>query len=183
MRLYCVTAYPSMEHPFLKDAVTHQMSAWQPYQYSYVIVMFLWNLWRRLCSMGMTSKRLTKCRIQNIAEAVSGEVLVTLTEVVLERISAALYVTTFADGVAFMETFQWHKEDFSLFIQHIAICHKEHFEDELTCKSTSIVIIHRFTSWTSLRVFMHYTKALIQLLLLTTYALLCHFRKGLSTEG
>ena len=70
----------------------------------------------------MTSERLTKCAIWDIAEAVSGEVPATFTEVVFKRISAAKYVTTFADRVVFTEALQRHKEDFSSLLQHMADC-------------------------------------------------------------
>ena len=52
----------------------------------------------------MTSERLTKRARRDIAEAVSGEVPATFTEEVFKRISAAKYVTTFADCVVFTET-------------------------------------------------------------------------------
>ena len=52
----------------------------------------------------MTSKRLTKSTIRDIAEAVSGEVPATFTEEILKRISAATYVATCADHVAFTES-------------------------------------------------------------------------------
>ena len=52
---------------------------------------------------GMTSKRLTKHTIWNIVEAISGKVL--YLPHLLKRISAATYITMFADHVAFMEMF------------------------------------------------------------------------------
>ena len=54
--------------------------------------------------MGMTLKRLTKCAIRDVAEVVIGEVPATFTEEVLKIISAATYVTTFADHMEFMES-------------------------------------------------------------------------------
>ena len=51
-----------------------------------------------------------------MTEAVSGEVPATCTEEVFERVSAAIYVAMFADCVAFMKTWQRHKEDFSLLL-------------------------------------------------------------------
>ena len=50
-----------------------------------------------------------KNAIRDTAEEISGEVPATFTEEVLRRISAAM----FADCVAFMETLQQYKEDFS----------------------------------------------------------------------
>ena len=50
------------------------------------------------------SKRLTKRAIGKIAEKVSGELSSGFAEEVLETISAAAFVRTFADRVAFTET-------------------------------------------------------------------------------
>ena len=44
------------------------------------------------------------------------------TEEVFKRISAAKYVTTFANRVVFTEALQRHKEDFSSLLQHMADC-------------------------------------------------------------
>ena len=74
----------------------------------------------------------------DIVEVVSGEVPATFTEEVLGRISAA----TFADRVAFTEILQQHKEDFSLFLQHMANCYKALLADESSCVSASVAIIH-----------------------------------------
>ena len=90
----------------------------------------------------MTSERLTKRTIQDIAEAVSGEVPATFTEEVFKRIPAVKYDTAFADRVAFTETLQQHKEDFSSLLQHMADCYKALFADE---SSTIVAIIHLFT--------------------------------------
>ena len=49
----------------------------------------------------MTSKRLTKHTIQDLVEAVSGEVPAIFIEELLKKISAATYVAMFADHVAF----------------------------------------------------------------------------------
>ena len=70
--------------------------------------------------VGMAAKRLTKRAIRDIVETVSGELPATFADDVLKRISAATYVTTFADRVAFMETLQRHREDFSSLLQHMA---------------------------------------------------------------
>ena len=45
------------------------------------------------------------------------------TEEVFKEISAAMYVTTLAHRVAFTEMLQQHKEDFTLFLQHMAYCY------------------------------------------------------------
>ena len=111
----------------------------------------------------MTSERLTKRAIRDIAEAVSGEVPATFTEEVFKRIPAAKYGTTFANRVVFTEALQRHKEDFSSLLQHMAKCYKALFADESSCASTIVTIIHLFTQRTNLRVFMHYVGILIQL--------------------
>ena len=80
------------------------------------------------------------------------------TEEVLKRILAATYVAMFADHVAFTETLQRHKEDFSLLLQHMADCCKALFADKSSCTSASV-----HTRRSSLRVFMHYVRILIQL--------------------
>ena len=107
----------------------------------------------------MTSKRLTKCAIWDIVEVISGEVLATFTEEVLRRISAA----TLADCLAFTETLQRHKEDFSSLQQHMADCYKALLTNESNRVSASIAIIHLLTRRTSLRIFVHYIRKLIRL--------------------
>ena len=52
----------------------------------------------------MTLKKLTKRVIQDVVEAVIGDVPATFTEEVIKRISAAMYVAMFADRVAFTES-------------------------------------------------------------------------------
>ena len=64
------------------------------------------------------------------------------TEEVLKRISAATYVATFADRMAFTETLQQHKEDISLLLQHMANCYKALFTDKSNCASTSVAMTH-----------------------------------------
>ena len=59
----------------------------------------------------MSSKKLTKRVLQDIAGAVSGELPSGFPQEVLKTISAAAYVTTFSDRVAFVETLQQNKED------------------------------------------------------------------------
>ena len=58
-------------------------------------------------------KRLTKRVIGKISEKISG-----FGEDVLKTISAAAYVTTFNDRVAFTETLRRHKQDIALLLQH-----------------------------------------------------------------
>ena len=96
----------------------------------------------------MTSKRL-RTRY-DIAE-ISGEVPVTFTEEVLRRTSAAMI----ADSVAFMETLQQYKEDFSSLLQHMADCYKALLANESSCVSASAAIIHLLTRRASLGIFMH----------------------------
>ena len=138
-----------------------------------------WNLWRRLCPKGMTSKRLTKRTTQDVAEASTGEVPATFTEEVLRRISAA----PFAHRVAFTETLQQHKKNFSSLLQHMIDCYKVLLADESSCVSASIAIIHLLTQWTSLRIFMHYVRISIQLPCcpVTRYCVI--LEKGCTTEG
>ncbi len=59
----------------------------------------------------MSSKRLTKRVIQDIPGAISEELPSGFPQEVLKTISAAAYVTTFADHVTFTETLQQNKED------------------------------------------------------------------------
>ena len=59
----------------------------------------------------MSSKKLTKRVIQDIAGAVSGELPSGFPQEMLKTISAAAYVATFSDRVAFAETLQRNKED------------------------------------------------------------------------
>ena len=109
----------------------------------------------------MRLKRLMKSAIQDIVKAISGEVPATFTEEGLKRISAATYnVTMLADCVAFTETLQRHKYDFSSLLQHMVDCNKALFADESICTSTCV---HLFTWQTSLRVFIHYERILLQL--------------------
>ena len=91
--------------------------------------------------MRIISKRLTKRAIQDIAEAISGEVPDTFTEEALRRISAA----TFVDCMAFTEMLQQHKEDFSSLLQHMADCYKALIADESSCVSASAAISYTST--------------------------------------
>ena len=120
-----------------------------------------------------------KRAIRDIAEVISGEVPATFTEEVVRRISAA----TFADPVAFTETLQQHKEDFSSLLQHVANCCKALLADESSCMSASVAIIHLLTQRTSLRIFMHCIRILLRLPCwrMTHYCVI--LEKGCTTEG
>ena len=59
----------------------------------------------------MSSKGLTKRLIQDIAGTISGGLPSGFPQEVLKTISAAAYVTTFSDRIAFAETLQRNKED------------------------------------------------------------------------
>ena len=100
---------------------------------------------------------MTKRAMQDIAEAIGGEVHAIFTEEVLGRITAA----TFADRVAFTETLQQHNEDFSSLLQRRADCYKALLADESNCVSTSAAIVH--LQLPNERVFMHYVRILIRL--------------------
>ena len=102
------------------------------------------------------------------------------TEEVLMRISAATYVTMFADHVAFTETLQRRKKDFSLLLQHMADCCKALFADKLSCTSTSIAITHPANEFKSIHAL---RKNINTVAMLTGDALLHHFRKGITTAG
>ena len=65
------------------------------------------------------------------------------------------YFAMFADCVAFTETLQRHKEDFSSLLQHMAVCYKALFTNKSSCVSTSGAIIHLLNQQTNLRIFMH----------------------------
>ena len=65
------------------------------------------------------------------------------------------YFAMFADCVAFTETLQRHKEDFSSLLQHMADCYKALFADKSSCVTASVAIIHLLTQRTILRIFMH----------------------------
>ena len=60
------------------------------------------------------------------------------TEEVLKRISAATYVATFADRIAFTEMLQRHKEGHSSLLQHMADCYKALSADKSSCASASV---------------------------------------------
>ena len=107
----------------------------------------------------MASKRLTKCAMQDLAEAISGEVPATFTEEVLRED----FCCNFADRVTFTETLQQHKEDCSSLLQHMADCYKAPLADESSCVNVSVAVIHLFTRRTSLRIFVHYLRILIRL--------------------
>ena len=75
------------------------------------------------------SKKLTKRVIGKIAQKISGELPSEFAEQVLETISAAAYVRTFDDRVAFTETLRRHKEAFASLLQHMADSYKALFAD------------------------------------------------------
>ena len=58
------------------------------------------------------SKKLTKRMVQEIASSFSEELSPGFSKEVLEEISSAAHVTTFADRVAFVNTLQRHREEF-----------------------------------------------------------------------
>ena len=60
---------------------------------------------------------------------ISAELPATFSEEVLKTISAAAYVTTFADRIALVEALQQHKEDFASLLQHMAASYKALFTD------------------------------------------------------
>ena len=98
------------------------------------------------------------------------------TEEVLKRILAA----TFADCVAFTETLQQHKDDFSSLLQHMANCYKALFVNKSSCVSASLATTHPangFKSNHALR------KNINAVALLTGDALLRHYRKGMQHAG
>ena len=96
------------------------------------------------------------------------------TEEVLKRISAA----TFADRVAFTETLQQHKEDFSSLLQHMADCCKALFTDKSSC--TSVAITHLANEFKSIHAL---CKNINTVATLTGDTLLRHFRKGMYHGG
>ena len=102
------------------------------------------------------------------------------TEEVIKRISAATYVATFADRVAFTEMLQRHKEDFSLLLQHMADCYKALFTDKSSCASASIAITHPTNEFKSIHAL---RKNINAVAMLTGNVLLRHFRKGMYHGG
>ena len=63
------------------------------------------------------SKKLTKRMVQEIASSFSEELSPGFSKEVLEEISSAAHVTTFADRVAFVNTMQRHREEFDSLLQ------------------------------------------------------------------
>ena len=101
-------------------------------------------------------------------------------EEVLKRISAATYVATFADRVAFTETLQRHKEDFSSLLQHMANCYKALFTNKVSCAGTRVAITLLVNEFKSIQA-LH--KNINAVAMLTGDALLRHFRKGMYHGG
>ena len=118
--------------------------------------------------------------MRDIAEAVSGEVPATFTEEVLKRILAATYVAPFADHVAFTETLQRHKEDFSSLLQHMADCYKALFTNKSSCTSASIAITHLANEFKSVHAL---RKNINTVAMLMNDTLLRHFRTGMYHGG
>ena len=79
--------------------------------------------------MSTGSKRLTKRAIRDLVGAISAELPATFSQELLKTISAAAYVTTFADRLVFVETLQQQKEDFSSLLLHMAASYKALFTD------------------------------------------------------
>ena len=98
------------------------------------------------------------------------------TEEVLKRISAA----AFADRVAFMETLQRHKEDFSSLLQLMVDCYKALFTNTSSCASASVAIAHPTNEFKSIHA-LH--KNINAVAMLMGDALLRHFRKGMYQSG
>ena len=96
------------------------------------------------------------------------------TEEVLKRISA-----TFADCVAFTETLQQHKEDFSSLLQHMAICYKALFANKSSCVSASVAIMHLANEFKNIHA-LHKTINTVAMLM---HDVLRHFRKGMYHGG
>ena len=117
----------------------------------------------------MTSKRLTKRAMQDrsMERYVSH-----FTKEVLKRISAA----TCADHVAFTETLQRHKEDFSLLLQHMADCYKALFANKSSCARASVAITHLANEFKGIRAL---RKNINTVAMLTDKAPLHHFSKGM----
>ena len=102
------------------------------------------------------------------------------TEEVLKRILAATYVATFADRVAFTETLQRHKEDFSSLLQHMADCYKALFANKSSCASASIANTHLANEFKSVHAL---RKNINTVAMLTSDTLLHHFRTGMYHSG
>lgn len=75
------------------------------------------------------SKKLTKRMVQEIASSFSEELSPGFSKEVLEEISSAAHVTTFADRVAFVNTLQRHREEFDSLLQHMSESYKALFAD------------------------------------------------------
>ena len=107
----------------------------------------------------MRMRRLTKCAIRDIVEAISGEAPATFTEEVLRRISA----TTFAHRVAFTQTLQQHKEDFSLLLQRMAGRYTALLAEKRECCYYTREISSNYSLLTRQTIFIHHVRILIQL--------------------
>ena len=96
------------------------------------------------------------------------------TEEVLKRISAAM----FADRMAFTETLQRHKEDFSSLLQHMADCYKALFAEKTSCASASVAITHPADEFKSIHAL---RKNIDKVAMLTCYCV--SVEKGCTTAG
>ena len=122
--------------------------------------------------VGMAAERLTKRAIRDIVETVSGELPATFADDVLKRISAATYVTTFADRVAFtVIVVRLWMAAVLLTGQNLPLLSWSFraagvagaSETSLQSMSKPNRAARAFTGRTTLRVFMHYVRILIRL--------------------
>ena len=75
-------------------------------------------------AMATGSKKLTKRMVRDIASSISEELSPGFSKEVLEGISTAAHVTTFADRVAFVKTLQRHRGEFDSLLQHMSESYK-----------------------------------------------------------
>ena len=79
--------------------------------------------------MATSSKKLMKRMVWDIASSISEELSPGFSKEVLEGISTAAHVTTFADRVAFVTTLQRHRGEFDSLLQHMSESYKALFAD------------------------------------------------------
>lgn len=70
--------------------------------------------------MATSSKKLTKCIVREIASSISEELPPSFPKEVLEGVSTAVHITTFADHVTFVTTLHRHKGEFNSLLQHMS---------------------------------------------------------------
>ena len=75
------------------------------------------------------SKKVTKRLVRDIASSISEELSPGFSKEVLEEISTAAHVTTFADCVAFVKTLQRHRGEFNSLLQHMSESYTALFAD------------------------------------------------------